>query len=230
MLYSYQFNGDRQIALEVKKKLEIPLPEKQKSEIPPTEKEKTEEDTKTGPESAVASKTIETPENPIAKSVDYDDNVVQDVKLSRQVVYHPGPFAAVNKLPQKSQVLPGYLSKKLMEELWTVQPNTQLTWGGDSLGYGLGWAVVPVNKKYGFCESPYYYVSHTGGAIGASSVLLIAPKKVGAGETKLPQGIVVAVLANLQGVGLNKLASSIAQAFEGLVMEKPVRVQKVYQC
>lgn len=231
MLYSYQFTGERELGQEVKKKTDIPLIEKQNIEIPPKEKEKTEDDAKTGPEAAVASKTIEPAEKTLAKSIDYEDNVIEDVSLSRQVVYHPGPFAAVNKLPQKSaKVLPGYLSKKLMEELWTVQPNTQLSWGGDNLGYGLGWAVVPVNKKYGFCESQYYYVSHTGGAIGASSVLLIAPKKVGAGETKLPQGIVVAVLANLQGVGLNKLASSIAQAFEGLVMEKPVRVQKVYQC
>jgi len=32
------------------------------------------------------------------------------------------------------------------------------------------------------------------------------------------------------GVGLNKLAVDIAKSFEGVITEKPVKVQKIYQC
>jgi hypothetical protein len=34
----------------------------------------------------------------------------------------------------------------------------------------------------------------------------------------------------MQGVGLNQLAVEIAKCFEGLEVEKPVKVQKIYQC
>ena len=42
-----------------------------------------------------------------------------------------------------------------------------------------------------------FYVSHTGGAIGASSVLLVMPKPLKA-EGALPHGVVVAILCNMQ--------------------------------
>jgi hypothetical protein len=42
--------------------------------------------------------------------------------------------------------------------------------------YGMGWMVVPPSADYAFCQDQRYVVSHTGGAIGASSVLLILPK------------------------------------------------------
>ena len=47
---------------------------------------------------------------------------------------------------------------------------------------------------------------------------------------KLPQGVVVAVLCNMQSVGLNKLAADVAAIFQGLDLDKPARVHKVYQC
>ena len=65
----------------------------------------------------------------------------------------------------------------------------------------------------------------------------------------LPQGVVVAILCNMQvsnfvvalvdlflhrclwqGVGLNQLAVDISKCFDGLDVEKPVKVQKIYQC
>ena len=67
-----------------------------------------------------------------------------------------------------------------------------------------------------FVRDDFFYVSHTGGAIGASSVLLIAPKPVKyvlfvaflelesscsfvcRQESMLPQGVVVAILCNMQ--------------------------------
>jgi len=68
-----------------------------------------------------------------------------------------------------------------------------------------------------------------GGAIGASSVLLVAPSPIKK-EDRLPKGVVVAILCNMQGVGLNQLAADIAKCFEGLEVEKPAKVLKIYQC
>jgi serine beta-lactamase-like protein LACTB len=39
----------------------------------------------------------------------------------------------------------------------------------------MGWMVVPPSSEFVFCKDQRYFVSHTGGAIGASSVLLILP-------------------------------------------------------
>lgn len=62
------------------------------------------------------------------------------------------------------------------------------------LSYGLGWLVC-LNKKNGEVN----YVYHTGGAVGATSCLLIKPdnKNLNADKAK-PQGVVVAVLCNYQ--------------------------------
>ena len=48
-----------------------------------------------------------------------------------------------------------------------------LGWGGEDLSYGLGWAVRPHERNHGFGKNQTFYACHTGGAIGASSVLLI---------------------------------------------------------
>jgi hypothetical protein len=45
--------------------------------------------------------------------------------------------------------------------------------GAASHEYGLGWFIKPREKSYAFCKDQFFYASHTGGAIGASSVLLI---------------------------------------------------------
>jgi len=146
-----------------------------------------------------------------------------------KVDYHPGPFAAVNKAKPPVRYLPGFLRASTVAELWKPQPGASVGWGGDTLGYGLGWAVRSKKKVAGFARDDFFYVSHTGGAIGASSVLLIAPKPVKQ-DSMLPQGVVVAILCNMQGVGLNQLAVDIAKCFDGLDVEKPVKVQKIYQC
>ena len=116
-----------------------------------------------------------------------------------------------------------------MAEVWKPQDGANLKWGGDELIYGLGWAVRQRQKNYGFCLDQHHYVTHTGGAIGASSVLFVAPQPVQNGG-RLPQGVVVAILCNLEDVGLSRLASDLAKAFQGIDQEKPVKVQKVYQC
>ena len=66
-----------------------------------------------------------------------------------------------------------------MSELWRPQAGADLSWGGHSLTYGLGWAVRPRQKNYGYCMDQKQYMTHTGGAIGASSVLLVSPTMPG---------------------------------------------------
>ena len=48
----------------------------------------------------------------------------------------------------------------------------------DKAHYGMGWAIMPPSNRYAFCKDQRCFVSHTGGAMGASSVLLILPKHV----------------------------------------------------
>ena len=50
-----------------------------------------------------------------------------------------------------------------------------------------------------------------GGAVGASSILLIRPHHV---HNKPPKGVVVALLVNLQQVNLEKTAMDVAACFE----------------
>ena len=69
--------------------------------------------------------------------------------------------------------------------------------------------------------------------MGASSVLLIRPgseetAKTSCSSGTLPKGIVVAMIANLEGVGLSETAMKIAEEFRFLHESnnpKPVRVK-----
>lgn len=61
--------------------------------------------------------------------------------------------------------------------------------------YGLGWNLCFDKKK-----QLLRYVYHTGGAVGATSCLLIVPPSPDAPK-ETPGGIVVAVLCNAQDVG-----------------------------
>ncbi|KAL3884356.1 hypothetical protein ACJMK2_024502 [Sinanodonta woodiana] len=110
---------------------------------------------------------------------------------------------------------PGFLKPETMKLLWSPVKGTQMSWDSDGL-YGMGWGVVLEKYEHGHCKDVRYYVSHTGGAIGGSSVLLILPLK---SEDQLstegiPKGIVVAILANMMSVGLNRTALQIAKIFE----------------
>lgn len=96
--------------------------------------------------------------------------------------------------------------------MWTPVANTSLAWDKDGQ-YGMGWGVVPTQNNYPFCKSRNFYVTHTGGAIGASSVLLVSPRVESPNNEKPVRGIVVSMIANLQNVGLNQTALEIAQVF-----------------
>ena len=69
-----------------------------------------------------------------------------------KVDYHPGPFAAVNKAKPPVRYLPGFLRASTVAELWKPQPGASVGWGGDTLGYGLGWAVRSKKKVAGFAR------------------------------------------------------------------------------
>ena len=78
-----------------------------------------------------------------------------------------------------------------------------------------------------------FYAAHTGGAVGASSVLLIYPrKKEVLDKNGVPQGVVVAIICNMQSVGLSKLAMDIAKMFETMppAHNQPYKVRKIEDC
>ena len=244
MLYSFQQKNVASVNKEETKTSSestqhTKIPEKEPSTLPGPGTEYTE--TQTEKSVTVANKVafeekgFKVTEHIISEPAEKDDNVVKMENID-DVVYQPGPLASVNsdvKTEKKLRYLPGYLSSETVTQMWTPQPGADLAWGGHDLTYGLGWAVRRRRKNYGYCMDQSHYVSHTGGAIGASSVLLVAPAPSAAhplDSSKLPQGVVVAVLCNLQEVGLNKLAADVAGVFQGLDLDKPVRVHKVYQC
>ncbi len=83
--------------------------------------------------------------------------------------------------------------------------------------YAMGWMIKPSKGDDGddhpaFARDQAMCAYHTGGAIGASSVLFIKPNKDSKGRP--PRGVVVAILCNLDGVQWTGLASDIAKEFE----------------
>jgi serine beta-lactamase-like protein LACTB len=74
--------------------------------------------------------------------------------------------------------------------------------------YGLGWNLCYDKHK----ELKYVY--HTGGAVGATSCLLIVPPKSDAPKDT-PSGIVVAVLCNAQDVEeIVKFSYNVARIYD----------------
>lgn len=123
----------------------------------------------------------------------------------------------VAHLEDTEGLLPGFLKPKSVVELWSPVDKTEASWDKDGL-YGQGWLVVEKLQKYGQCRKRRHYVSHTGGAVGASSVLLVLPSEEidhHQGQTVfLPQGVVVTIITNMQSVGLNTTALKIAHQFD----------------
>lgn len=114
-------------------------------------------------------------------------------------------------------LLPGFLKPQTAIDLWAPVDRTEASWDKDGL-YAQGWLIVEKLQKYGQCRKRRHYVSHTGGAVGASSVLLVLPSEdidqhTGR-TTSLPQGVVVSIIANMQSVGLNSTALKIALEFD----------------
>ncbi|XP_059191416.1 serine beta-lactamase-like protein LACTB, mitochondrial [Centropristis striata] len=123
----------------------------------------------------------------------------------------------VAHLKDTKGLLPGFLQPKTAIDLWAPADRTEASWDKDGL-YAQGWLVVEKLQKYGQCRKRRHYVSHTGGAVGASSVLLVLPSEEvdeHKGQTPLlPQGVVVTIITNMQSVGLNNTALKIAHEFD----------------
>ncbi|XP_026167890.1 serine beta-lactamase-like protein LACTB, mitochondrial isoform X2 [Mastacembelus armatus] len=122
----------------------------------------------------------------------------------------------VAHLKDTEGLLPGFLKPQTAIELWTPS-KTEASWDKDGV-YAQGWLVVEKMQKYGQCRKLRHYVSHTGGSVGASSVLLVLPSEEidqCQGQTPLlPQGVVVSIITNMQSVGLSSTALKIAREFD----------------
>ncbi|XP_064649471.1 serine beta-lactamase-like protein LACTB, mitochondrial [Lineus longissimus] len=117
----------------------------------------------------------------------------------------------------KAKGLPGYLSRQTIVKTWDVNEKAKCSW--DKNGhFALGWAVVPEKKTNGCCQEQRFYISHTGGAVGASSALVILPREGEGSHTVPPSGVVVGIITNLSSVGLAKVAMEIAALFEDVPM------------
>ncbi|XP_041355824.1 serine beta-lactamase-like protein LACTB, mitochondrial [Gigantopelta aegis] len=126
-----------------------------------------------------------------------------------------------NNRDTRDDNLPGYLKAETMRALWSPVNKTVCSW--DKSGkYGMGWAVIPEKHEQGECLHQRYYVSHTGGAVGASSVLLVLPDKAWQEreDSRAPKGVVVAVVVNMISIGLNTTALKIAKIFEEVNLEQ----------
>ncbi|KAK2103155.1 hypothetical protein P7K49_017011 [Saguinus oedipus] len=113
-------------------------------------------------------------------------------------------------------LLPGYLKPETMVMMWTPVPNTEMSWDKEGK-YAMAWGVVEKKQTYGSCRKQRHYASHTGGAVGASSVLLVLPEELDAetlNNKVPPRGIIVSIICNMQSVGLNSTALKIALEFD----------------
>ncbi|KAA0724273.1 Serine beta-lactamase-like protein LACTB, mitochondrial [Triplophysa tibetana] len=122
----------------------------------------------------------------------------------------------IAELKNADGLLPGFLKPRTAQAMWMPVDKTEASWDKDGT-YAQGWLVVEKLQKYGQCRNRRHYVSHTGGAVGASSVLLVLPveSSQGAdGKRCPPQGVVVTIITNMQSVGLNTTALKIAQEFD----------------
>ena len=104
--------------------------------------------------------------------------------------------------------LPGFFSRKQIEQMWTSLPVTIEK--GRFAGYGIGWvSIKDGSAKVAFGPEPAFenVAWHTGAAVGATSILLIEPKSE----------VVVAILTNLQSAnGILDSALDIAKQFSKL--------------
>ena len=107
-----------------------------------------------------------------------------------------------------SSKLPGFFTKKQIDEMWTPVPVT--IENGNFFGYGIGWVSVKNGSaKVAFGPEALFdnFAAHTGAAVGASSVLLIEPENE----------IVVSIITNLQSVnGVMDSALDLAKQFSKL--------------
>jgi len=112
-----------------------------------------------------------------------------------------------------------FLKSETMAEMWRGNEVTRDTTRGDVL-YALGFTVIDPFRKCVFCkERDMTRVGHSGGAVGASSTLVISfdPTHVCNKDVMEPKGVVVAMITNLIDIGLTSTATDIADLFSWMV-------------
>uniref|UniRef100_A0A1I7Y5J5 Beta-lactamase domain-containing protein n=1 Tax=Steinernema glaseri TaxID=37863 RepID=A0A1I7Y5J5_9BILA len=107
-----------------------------------------------------------------------------------------------------------FLKAETVRKLWKGEVNTSEK--TKLVMYGLGWSKVNHTERYGGLDGAEStvrtgYWCHSGGAVGASSHLLIKPMDTN--EKGSPNGICVVLLANIQDCSLSELAHDIAEIF-----------------
>ena len=105
----------------------------------------------------------------------------------------------------------GYLKRGTVRMMWTPVEETRGHWDMNG-SYGMGWGIREPQSDSPFCNGRKFHVCHSGGAIGASSILLIMP--TASSEERPVHGVVVAMIVNLQNVNLNRTALEIAELFD----------------
>lgn len=134
---------------------------------------------------------------------------------------------------QQEKTLPGYLKQETVQAIWKPIPTARAK-PTNEYCYAMGWTVVEKEQQHGHCRPHRHFVAHSGGAMGFSSMLTIAPsqkadidgcndrasvlenkdiKRVSLNATNPPKGVVVALYVNLLDVGLSKTAEGIIEAF-----------------
>ena len=113
------------------------------------------------------------------------------------------------------------LRPKTVDTMWT--PIVSMGMGDfPKYQYGLGWFVVSHQEGMLCGKETPFSAGHGGGAVGATSALVVLPSRGGKAERKggrcdqppPPRGVVVAVIFNLQGVKhVYKLGLKIAEEF-----------------
>ncbi|XP_055346819.1 serine beta-lactamase-like protein LACTB, mitochondrial [Paramacrobiotus metropolitanus] len=109
----------------------------------------------------------------------------------------------------------GYLKPATLQNMWTLVDKTKKNQYAEG-GYGMGWCVVPEKRFGAWCFRQPHVAYHTGGAIGASSVLTIIPRerKDEEGHEAPPRGIAVTLIANLERAALYRKSVEVAQLFD----------------
>lgn len=122
----------------------------------------------------------------------------------------------------------GFLRPDTVQMMWSPVSGTRCTWDSGA-SYAMGWCVVPPVAHAEFSRDQRMYVSHTGGAVGASSVLLILPRAETSGEgleKLIPRGVCVSIIVNKQSVGLSKTALTVAKLFD-CVHQQSVKTEHI---
>ncbi|TMS39396.1 hypothetical protein L596_005927 [Steinernema carpocapsae] len=104
-----------------------------------------------------------------------------------------------------------YLKSATMQKVWRGEQNTGRE---EKPLYCLGWDKADYTERYGGSDASTVrsgFWGHSGGAVGASSYLLVKPTE----KTKeaTASGVCVAILVNMESVAVRELALEIAEIF-----------------